>query len=68
MGRDRLGWRQVLMSILAAAFGVQSEQARQRDFTQGRPWVFIIAGLVFTLIFILVLMLIVRVVLSSAGL
>ena len=67
MGRDRLSWWQVLMSTLAAAFGVQTETARQRDFAQGRPAVFIVAGVVFTLLFILILVLIVRVVLSSAG-
>ena len=67
MGRDQLSWWQVLLSTLAAAFGVQSEAARRRDFAQGRPGVFIVAGVVFTLLFILILVLIVRVVLSSAG-
>ncbi|WP_049753507.1 DUF2970 domain-containing protein [Alkalilimnicola ehrlichii MLHE-1] len=62
-----MGWWQVLMSTLAAAFGVQTEQARRRDFTQGSPWLFIAAGVAFTLVFILVLVLIVRVVLASAG-
>ena len=67
-GRDqRPGILAVMQSTLAAAFGVQSEDARQRDFQHGRPLPYIIAGTIFTVLFILVLVLIVRVVLRSAG-
>lgn len=58
---------QVIKSTLAAAFGVQTEAARQRDFTRGSPAVFIIAGLVFTAVFVVVLLVIVNVVLSGAS-
>ncbi len=64
---QRPGILAVMQSTLAAAFGVQSEQARQRDFKHGRPLPYIIAGTVFTVLFILILVLIVRLVLSSAG-
>jgi uncharacterized MAPEG superfamily protein len=43
---------QVVGSVLAAALGVQSSRNRERDFKQGRAGVFIIAGLVFTALFI----------------
>lgn len=58
---------QVVQSILAAAFGVQSEAARKRDFTRGSPLPYIIGGIVFTVLLIVVLIVIVNIVLSSAG-
>ncbi len=58
---------QVIKSVLAAAFGVQSEAARLRDFQSGKPAPFIIAGLIFTVLFVLVLILVVRLVLRAAG-
>ena len=42
----------VVKSILAAGIGVQSEKNRTRDFEQGSPLVFIIGGIIFTLLFI----------------
>lgn len=58
---------QVLQSTLAAAFGVQSSRNRERDFKQGKASQFIIAGIVFTLAFIGVMVLIVRTVLGATG-
>jgi hypothetical protein len=46
---------QMLHSILAAAFGVQSGKNRARDFTHGKASHFIVLGTLFTLVFILVL-------------
>jgi hypothetical protein len=43
------------MSVLAAALGVQSSKNRERDFTKGNPLVFIAAGLIFTILFVLTL-------------
>lgn len=40
---------QVMGSVLAAGFGVQSKENKVRDFTRGRPFHFIVAGLLFTL-------------------
>ncbi|MDE1461066.1 DUF2970 domain-containing protein [Spartinivicinus poritis] len=42
-----------IQSVLAAAFGVQSQKNRERDFKSGKFSHFVIAGLIFTLIFIL---------------
>lgn len=57
---------QVLQSIIGAAFGVQTEAARQRDFQHGSPAVYIIGGIVFTVLFIIAVIVIVNIVLSNA--
>ncbi|CAD5376822.1 conserved hypothetical protein [Pseudomonas sp. OF001] len=62
-----LGLRQMLQSVLAAAFGVQSNRNRQRDFSRGKPSHFILLGLLFTLLFVLLLFGVVRLVLNLAG-
>lgn len=46
----------VIQSTLAAAFGVQSSKKRERDFREGRASHFIIAGILFTLLFVLALL------------
>lgn len=53
-GKPPTFW-QMLQSILAAAFGVQTGKNRARDFTHGKASHFIALGTVFTLVFILVL-------------
>ncbi|HKJ94572.1 MAG TPA: DUF2970 domain-containing protein [Gammaproteobacteria bacterium] len=58
---------EVAKSTMAAFLGVQTEEARRRDFTHGNPAAFIIAGIVGTVIFILVLVAVVSIVLHSAG-
>lgn len=58
---------QVVLSILAAAFGVQSQQARMRDFTHGNPAAYIVGGIVFTALFVILLVLIVKFALRAAG-
>jgi hypothetical protein len=57
---------QVIASVFAAGLGVQSSRNRERDFNQGRAGVFIAAGIVFTLLFIGVMVTIVQLVLSGA--
>lgn len=46
----------IVRSVLAALIGVQKNQRREEDFTSGRPAAFIITGIVITLIFVLLLM------------
>jgi hypothetical protein len=60
-------WLQALLSVLAAFFGVQSERNRELDFTHGRPWRYVLAGLLLALIFVLGVILLVHWVLSLAG-
>jgi len=58
---------QMLQSVLAAAFGVQSVKNRARDFGQGKPSQFIALGLLFTLCFVLTVFGVVKLVLHFAG-
>lgn len=46
---------QISMSVVAAAFGVQSSENHERDFANGNPLAFIIGGLIFTVLFVLAL-------------
>ncbi|QEY63823.1 DUF2970 domain-containing protein [Metapseudomonas lalkuanensis] len=62
-----LSFREMLQSVLAAAFGVQSGKNRTRDFSRGKPSHFIILGVLFTAIFVLVLFGLVKVILHLAG-
>ncbi len=55
---------QVIGSVLAAAFGVQSDKNRQRDFQHGNAATFIGAGAVATILFILLIYGIVRLVIG----
>ena len=43
---------QVFKSVLAAFIGVQSEANRKKDFEQGSLSTYIIAGLIFTVFFV----------------
>jgi hypothetical protein len=66
-GAEPLTLFQLLGSALAAAFGVQSSRNRARDFSRGRPLHFIIIGVVLTALFVLAVVGVVNLVLSSAG-
>ncbi len=57
----------IVLSILAAGIGVQSDKNRERDFAGGNPLAFIIGGFVFTVLFILCMALVVGLVLSNSG-
>ena len=65
--REGLTVWQILSSTLAAMFGVQKSQRRVRDFSQGRPHQFIIAGLIAATVFVLLLVAVVQIVLRFAG-
>jgi hypothetical protein len=54
---------QVMLSVMSAALGVQNSKNRERDFEHGNPLVFIAAGLIFTVLFVLTLVGIVSLVL-----
>ncbi|MDY7560290.1 DUF2970 domain-containing protein [Pseudomonas sp. 10B1] len=57
---------QMLQSVTAAAFGVQSGKNRERDFTHGKPSHFVLLGILFTGVFALTLFGIVQLVLHFA--
>ena len=53
---------------MAAAFGVQSKKNQERDFKSGNIYHYIIAGIVFTLVFIAAVATVVKSVLNANGL
>ncbi|HBX53860.1 DUF2970 domain-containing protein [Pseudomonas sp. UBA2684] len=58
---------EMLQSVLAAALGVQSGKNRSRDFSRGKPSHFIMLGVLFTALFVLVIIAVVKLVLHFAG-
>jgi len=66
--RKSLTVRQMLQSVLAGALGVQSGKNRARDFSHGKPSHFILLGLGFTVVFVLVILGVVKLVLYLVGL
>lgn len=51
---------QVFKSVLSAVVGVQSEKNRQQDFQAASVWPFFIGGIIFTVCFVIGLILLVR--------
>lgn len=58
----RLPFWRMMLSVVQASFGVQSRENKERDFAQGSITGFIVAALVFTASFVLILMFIVSLV------
>ncbi len=58
---------QLVCSVLAAFFGVQSEHNRQRDFSRGSAWPYLVMGLLASGVFVIFVILLVRWALSLAG-
>ncbi|AZT84005.1 DUF2970 domain-containing protein [Marinobacter sp. NP-4(2019)] len=61
----RPGVLKIMQSIVAGAFGVQSDKRRQEDFSSHSPLPYIIAGLLFTVGFVVTLVIVVKLVLSG---
>jgi hypothetical protein len=57
----------VLGSVLASMFGVQSNRRREQDFTHGKPSQYIVIGLLVTLVFILTVWGVVSLVMRLTG-
>jgi hypothetical protein len=60
------GIKQVFQSVIAAFFGVQSNKNRRKDFAEGKPIHFIVAGVILTLVFIGALLLTVQLIIPSS--
>lgn len=56
---------QVMGSVLAAFFGVQSSKNKERDFKHGNHKVFIIVGILMTLLFLASVITVVQIVLAK---
>ena len=57
----------VLGSVFRAWFGVQTEENRKRDFNASNPGAFIAAGIIFTVVIIVGVIIAVNIALSGAG-
>ncbi len=57
----------VLGSVLASMFGVQSNRNREKDFTHGKPSQYIIIGLIVNVVFMLTIWVVVSLVMKLAG-
>ena len=57
----------VARSVLWAMIGVQKSKNHERDFKYGKPWQYIIVGLVAVAVFITILINAVKFALSMAG-
>jgi len=64
--RKGIGLLNTIQSTIAAACGIQSQANRERDFEHAKPSTFVIAGIIFVIVFILVMYGIVQLVLSVA--
>lgn len=49
----------VIKSVFAAAVGIQSDKNRQRDFEHGNLSSYIVVGIIFTVLFVILLVLLV---------
>ena len=61
------GLLDVTRSVLAAFLGVQSKRNYERDFKHGKPWQYIVIGLVGVGIFIAIVITVVMIVMKAAG-
>lgn len=59
------GVLKVMQSVLAGALGVQSNKRREEDFSGHSPWPYIIAGILFTVGFVVALIVVVKLVLAG---
>lgn len=62
---EEIPFYKVVLSVMQASFGVQNQKNKERDFKQGKLLPFIVAALIFTGLFVLTLVFVVRLVLGS---
>lgn len=65
--KTNVSFGQLLMSVVAAFFGVQSNANRERDFKSGKLSHFILLGLIFGIVFILIIIAVVSLVMNVAS-
>ncbi|MCV6614191.1 MAG: DUF2970 domain-containing protein, partial [Cellvibrionaceae bacterium] len=63
--KSKPGVFDIVLSTLAAGFGVQSDKNRERDFEPGNMLAYIVSGLLFTLLLVLGVVLVVKMVLPE---
>lgn len=65
--RRSLSLWEMITTTLWAVLGVQSSRNRERDFTRGKATHFIVAGILFTAAFVVLMILLVNLILSGVG-
>lgn len=63
----KITFLQVMLSVMSAFLGVQNKERRIRDFSYGTPRQFILAGIILTIVFVMILFSAVKLVLSLVG-
>ena len=58
---------EVIGSVLAAGFGVQSSKNRERDFRRGSPSHYIVGGVIATIVFIVAVVFVVKLIVAYAA-
>ena len=61
------GCGSIVMSTLAAAFGVQSSKNRERDFVKGNFKAYVVSGIIFVILFITSIVTLVKYLIAHAG-
>lgn len=57
----------IVKSTLAAAAGVQSNKNRERDFAHGNILAYVVSGLIFTVLFIMTVVMVVNMVIGASS-
>ena len=65
--RQKPGFKQVVFSVLAAVFGIQSQENRERDFKKGDPRDYIAVYVVLVIALVIGMIVVVNMVLEAAG-
>jgi len=63
--KNKLNFFTIILSILSSFIGIQSDKNRKRDFIYGKPYHFIVVGIIVTILFIISLYSIVKIILYS---
>ena len=67
-GKQKLSILHILTSVLAAAVGVQSKKNQEKDFNgKGSIYIYIAAGIIFTTLFVITIVTVVKSILAGAG-
>tara|TARA_B100001758_G_C18414834_1_gene618744 strand:- start:3501 stop:3704 length:204 start_codon:yes stop_codon:yes gene_type:complete len=61
--KNKLNFFTIVLSILSSFIGIQSDKNRKRDFANGKPYHFIIVGIIVTILFIISLYSLVKIIL-----
>jgi len=63
--RPKVGFLAIVLTTLAAAIGVQNRKNLEKDFAQSSPLPYIVAGIIFTILFLFTLIFIAKLALAA---